>query len=71
MINGRIASRQGFISIKEKLGYFAFVFVLAFISTAIVTYLYSWIVHGSGAFNWELAVILGIALGVVRAFTKD
>lgn len=58
------------MDIKEKLSYFVMVFVIAFISVAIVTYLYSFIADGAGVINWELAVILGIVLGIVRAFGK-
>ena len=58
------------MDIKEKLDYFAFVFVLAFVFTVITTYFYSLIVHGVGVINWELAVILGIILGVVRVLEK-
>ncbi len=53
---------------KEKFNHFVLVFVIAFISAAIVTYLYSFIVYGIGIVNWELSIVLGIVLGIIRVF---
>ena len=53
---------------KEKFNHFVLVFAIAFISAAIVTYLYSFIVYGIGIVNWELSIVLGIVLGIIRVF---
>jgi len=47
---------------------------ITFIITAIISFLYSLIVHGSGAVDWEhsisLALILGITVPLVRELEK-
>lgn len=54
------------MNIKKLLVDFVIIFVLAFVFAAIVTYLYSLIVHGAGVFNWEISFVLAIVLGIVR-----
>ncbi|MEN8153891.1 MAG: hypothetical protein ABFR75_07690 [Acidobacteriota bacterium] len=56
------------MDLKKIIFTFFSVFLLAFAVTVITTYLYSQIVHKAGMANWELAIILGIILGVVKAF---
>lgn len=41
------------------------VFPITFVVVAIVSYLYSLIVHGTGVVDWEHAFRMGIILGVV------
>lgn len=38
-------------------------FALAYVCTAIVTYLYSLIVHGVGIIDWEISFIMAVILG--------
>lgn len=59
------------MNIKKLLISFATIFAVTLVAAAIVTFLYSLIVHGAGTIDWEtsfhLAIILGIALPVIRA----
>lgn len=56
---------------KEKLTQFAIIFVIAFIASVVVSYLYTLIVESAGMVNWELSIVLGIALGLVKVLRKD
>ncbi len=56
---------------KEKLTQFAIIFVIAFIASVVVSYLYTLIVEGAGIVNWELSIVLGIALGLVKVLRKE
>ena len=44
---------------------------ITFVVTAMVTYLYSLIAHGSGAIDWNTAFQLAIILGIVLPLTKS
>ena len=58
------------MNIKKLLISFVTIFAVTLVVAAIVTFLYSLIVHGAGTIDWEtsfrLAIILGIALSVIR-----
>ncbi len=43
---------------------FIIIFILVFVAAAVVSFLYSLIVHGSGQVDWGSAIRLGIILGV-------
>ena len=62
------------MNIKKLLIGFVTTFALILVVAAIVTYLYNLIAHGTGTIDWEtsfrLAVILGLALPIHRAFTE-
>ena len=59
------------MNIKKLLISFVTIFAVTLVVAAIVTFLYSLIIHGAGTIDWEtsfpLAIILGIALPIVRA----
>jgi hypothetical protein len=59
------------MNIKKVLIDFAATFALILVVAAIVTYLYSLIVHRAGTIDWEtsfrLAIILGIVFPIHRA----
>ncbi len=59
------------MNIKKSLIGFVTIFAVTLVVAAIVTYLWNLTVHGQSAVDWEtsfrLAIILGIALSVVRA----
>lgn len=59
------------MNIKKLLIDFLFTFILVLVVSAVVTFLYSLIVHGEGAVGWEtsfrFAIILGIALPIVKS----
>lgn len=44
--------------------------VVTLVVTAIFTYGYSWIVHGSGAVDWETCFQLAIIFGVVIPLSR-
>ncbi|MFO8067342.1 MAG: hypothetical protein R6U11_07155 [Bacteroidales bacterium] len=50
---------------KQILLYFLSVALLTFVVSAIVTYLYSLLVHASGTVDWGTAFRLGTILGIV------
>lgn len=53
------------MNIKQTTFYFVTIFALVLIISAIVTYLYSLIVHSAGAVNWETSFQLAIIFGIV------
>ncbi len=53
------------MNIKQLLLEALVFFVLTFIVTAGVSYLYSLLVHGTGAFNWDSAIQFAIIFGIV------
>jgi len=59
------------MNIKKLLISFVTIFAVTLVVAAIVTFLYSLIVHGAGTIDWEtsfrLAIILGIVVPVIRA----
>ena len=52
------------MNIKDMIIGFVIVFVVTLVVAAIVTYLYSFIAHGVGVFDWEISFTLAIVLGV-------
>jgi hypothetical protein len=52
------------MNIVSFLRSFLIIFGLVFIVTAIITYLYSLIVHGAGLIDWESAFRFGLILGI-------
>ncbi len=62
------------MNFKQIFFYFVTIFVLVLIISAIVTFLYSLIVHSAGKVNWEtafqLAIIFGIVLTWINYFDK-
>jgi len=59
---------------KRFLIQFAIVFAVILVVNATVVYLWNLIGHGQGTFDWEtlirFAIILGIALPVIKAMTS-
>lgn len=59
------------MNIKKLLISFVTIFAVTLVVAAIVTFLYSLIVHGAGTIDWEtsfrLAIILGIVVPVITA----
>jgi len=62
------------MNLKNILRGFIVYFVLVFIVSAVVSFLYSLIVHGHGVIDWEssfqYAFIFGITLPVVGEFER-
>jgi hypothetical protein len=62
------------MSLKNILRGFAVYFVLVFVVSAIVSYLYSLVVRGQGIVDWgssfRLAFIFGVALPIVGEFER-
>jgi len=58
------------MNIKKLFLIFAGIFVLAFVVTAITTYIYSLIVHGTGIIDWETSFLFAITLGVVLTWIE-
>jgi hypothetical protein len=48
----------------------AIILPVTFVVAALVTYLYSLIVHGAGAVNWETAFQLAFIVGIVLPLTR-
>ena len=55
---------------KKLLIDFATIFVLILVLTAVVTFLYSLVVHGVGIIDWETAFRFAIILGIVLSWIK-
>lgn len=49
---------------KEFFKILGITFALAFITNAIVVYLWNLIFHGKGAFDWGLAVVVAITISI-------
>ena len=62
------------MSFKNLARGFVVYFVLIFIVSAVVSYLYGLVAHGQGAADWalsfQLAFVLGIALPIVGEFER-
>jgi len=62
------------MKIKKLFIDFLITFVVVLVVSAIVTFLYSLIVHGAGTVDWEnsfrFAIILGIALPVLKSLNN-
>jgi hypothetical protein len=52
------------MKIKEFLRGFVIYFVVVFLVSAIVSYLYALIAHGEGVVDWETSVRFGLILGI-------
>lgn len=59
------------MNIKEVLLDFGIIFVVSMIVTAIVTFLYSLIVHGTGIIDWETSFNFAIIFGIVLTWTRS
>ena len=44
---------------------FLLIFAITFVVSALVSFLYSLIVHGQGVADWPMAVRFGIILGII------
>jgi len=53
------------MKIKQTTLYFVTIFVLVLVVSAIVTYLYSLIIHNIGETNWETSFQLAIIFGII------
>ncbi len=53
------------MDVKQAVVYFLRIFVLIFVVSAIVTFLYSLVVHKMGVVDWETAFRFAIILGIV------
>ncbi len=62
------------MNLKNILRGFIVYFVLVLVVSAIVSYLYSLVVHGQGAIDWgssfRLAIIFGVTLPIVGEFER-
>ena len=58
------------MNIKKISIYFLWLFVLIFVVSAIVTFLYSFIAHGKGIIDWGTAVRLSVILSIVLTLTN-
>jgi uncharacterized membrane protein YvlD (DUF360 family) len=59
------------MNLKRIFVIFLGIAVLAFVVTAVVTYLYSLVVHGAGVTDWGTAFRTAIILGIVLTFTGE
>ena len=59
------------INTRQVLRDIAITTPITFIVTALVTYLYSMIVHEVGAVNWETAFQLAVIFGIVLPLTRS
>ncbi|PIW70151.1 MAG: hypothetical protein COW08_03375 [Ignavibacteriales bacterium CG12_big_fil_rev_8_21_14_0_65_30_8] len=53
------------MNIKQTALYFVNIFILVIIVSALVTYLYSLIVHKNVAANWDTSFQLAIIIGII------
>jgi hypothetical protein len=58
------------MDIKKLLLIFGGIFVLALVVTAITTYLYSLLVHGTGIIDWETSIRSAITLGIILTWIE-
>lgn len=59
------------MDIKKLAADIAFVFIITFLASVIVTYLYSFIVHAGGRVDWETAFRLSIIFGIVLPLVRQ
>ncbi len=52
------------MNIASFLRSFAIIFVVVFVVSAITTYLYSLIAHGTGVVDWDSAFRFGLVFGI-------
>ncbi|MFQ6611577.1 MAG: hypothetical protein ACE5D2_00570 [Fidelibacterota bacterium] len=50
---------------------FVIMFALVFAVSAVVSFLYSWLFHGTGIIDWGSSVRLGIILGIVLSWVES
>ena len=55
---------------KQFLIRFAITFGLVFAVNPIVIYVWNYIRHGEGSFNWQTTFILAIALGIILPLVR-
>lgn len=53
------------MNIKQTTFYFVTIFALVIVVSAIVIFLYSLIIHSSGAVNWDTSLQLAIIFSIV------
>ena len=58
------------MDIKKLLINFVTTFAMTLVVTAIVTFLYSLIIHGEGTVDWETSFRFAIILGIVLPWVK-
>ncbi len=58
------------MNMKEILIDFVITFAVTLVVSAIVTFLYSLIVHGAGTVDWATSFRFAIILGIVLSLTK-
>ncbi len=58
------------MDIKKLLINFVTTFAMMLVVTAIVTFLYSLIIHGEGIVDWETSFRFAIILGIVLPWVK-
>ncbi len=59
------------MNIKKLVVEFALVFVVAFVITTIVTFLWNMIGHGASAVDWETSFRLSIIFGIILTWAKS
>lgn len=59
------------MNFKKYLTEFGIVFTIAFVAAAIVSFLYSLIIHGKGDFDWGISFRLGIILGIILPWIQS
>ena len=55
---------------KELLINFGLTFIMTLVVAAIVSFLYSFTIHGKGTIDWETSFRLAIILGIVLSWIK-
>jgi hypothetical protein len=51
--------------VKSLVLHFLMIFALTFVVSAVVSYLYALVAHGTGTVDWGMPLRLGIILGVI------
>jgi len=59
------------MNIRKLVVEFALVFVVAFVVTTIVTFLWNMIGHGASAVDWETSFRLAIIFGIILTWAKS
>jgi len=59
------------MNIRKLVVEFALVFVVAFVITTIVTFLWNMIGHGASAVDWETSFRLAIIFGIILTWAKS
>ena len=58
------------MGIKKLLINFVTTFAVTLVASAIVTFLYSLIVHGAGVVDWETSFRFALIFGIVLSWTR-